>query len=113
MTIGQVCGWEDKQTAESRMVREVLLRAGFTRVDAYRYNSASLRVRVIDARFETMPRDERDSLVEPHIEQLPETTQSDIVNLVLLSPSEFEQPEKSFREWMQNLEFEHPSPSML
>jgi hypothetical protein len=21
MTVGQVCGWEDKQTAESRMVR--------------------------------------------------------------------------------------------
>ncbi|MBM4091974.1 MAG: hypothetical protein FJ276_21465 [Planctomycetes bacterium] len=95
------------------MVEEELRRAGFGRVDAYRYNSASLRVRIIDSRFESVARDERDRLVEPFIDQLPASTQSDIVNLVLLAPSEFDRPEKSLREFMQNVEFENPSRSML
>lgn len=95
------------------MVEEELRKAGFERVDAYRYNSASLRVRIIDSRFESVTRDERDRLVESFIDQLPPSTQSDIVNLVLLAPSEFDQPEKSLREFMQNVEFENPSRSML
>jgi hypothetical protein len=95
------------------MVEEKLREAGFDRVDAYRYNSASLRVRIIDKRFESVARDERDRMVEPFIDQLPASTQSDIVNLVLLAPSEFNQPEKSLREFMQNIEFENPSRSML
>lgn len=113
MTPNQVSNWEDKQTDESRMVEEELRKAGFERVDAYRYNSASLRVRIIDSRFESVTRDERDRLVESFIDQLPPSTQSDIVNLVLLAPSEFDQPEKSLREFMQNVEFENPSRSML
>jgi hypothetical protein len=113
MTPNQVSKWEDKQTSESRMVEEKLREAGFDRVDAYRYNSASLRVRIIDKRFESVARDERDRMVEPFIDQLPASTQSDIVNLVLLAPSEFNQPEKSLREFMQNIEFENPSRSML
>jgi len=95
------------------MVEDRLREAGFERVDAYRYNSASLRVRIIDKRFESVARDERDTIVEPFIDQLPTSTQSDIVNLVLLAPSEFDQPEKSLREFMQNVEFENPSQSML
>ena len=44
--------WEDKRTAETRQVEDVLRRVGFQQVDAYRYNTASIRVRVIDSRFE-------------------------------------------------------------
>ena len=83
------------------------------RVDAYRYNSASLRVRVIDKRFESIPREERDRIVESSIDQLPPKTQSDIITLVLLSPSEFEKPSETFREYMLNVEFENPSPTLL
>ncbi len=113
MTTKQVSNWEDKRTNESRMVEEKLHGAGLERVDAYRYNSASLRVRVIDQRFESIPREERDSIVEPFIDELPSSTQTDIVTLVLLAPSELEQPSETFREYMLNTEFENPSPSLL
>jgi len=113
MTTNQLSKWEEKRTDESRMVEDKLREAGFDRVDAYRYNSASLRVRVIDKRFESIPREERDTIVEPFIDTLPPSTQSDIVSLVLLAPSEFDQPNDTFREFMLNTEFENPSPSML
>jgi hypothetical protein len=95
------------------MVEEQLQSFGFERVDAYRYNSASLRVRVIDKRFESMPREDRDSVVEPFIDRLPPSTQADIVTLVLLAPSELHEPSVTFRELSLNAEFENPSPSML
>lgn len=113
MTTKQVSNWDDKRTDESRMVEDKLREAGLERVDAYRYNSASLRVRVIDKRFESIPREERDSIVEPFIDELPSSTLADIVTLVLLAPSELEQPSETFREFMLNTEFENPSPSML
>lgn len=113
MTTEQKPKWESMRTDESRMVENVLHDAGFDRVDAYRYNSASLRVRVIDERFESVPREERDAIVEPYIAKLPRTTQSDIVNLVLLSPTEYSQASHTFREFMLNTEFDNPSPSML
>ncbi len=113
VTATHMTNWESKRTDESRMVERVLHAAGFERVDAYRYNAASLRVRVVDSRFESLPRDERDTIVEPFIDQLPAVTQSDIVTLVLLAPSEFEQASTTFRESMLNSEFENPSPSML
>jgi hypothetical protein len=31
----------------------------------------------------------------------------------LLSPSEFEKPSETFREYMLNVEFENPSPTLL
>ncbi len=113
MTTSQKTKWEEKRTDESRTVEDKLRSAGFDQVDAYRYNSASLRVRVIDKRFESVTREERDKLVEPFIDALPPSTQSDIVNLVLLAPSEFNQPCNTFRESILNIEFEDPSPSML
>jgi hypothetical protein len=105
--------WEAKRTDETRTVEDVLQRAGFEQVDAYRYNSASIRVRVIDRRFEGMPREQRDGMVEPHLEQLPERTQADIVTLFTFAPSETQHTPKTFREFMLNSEFEAPSPSML
>jgi hypothetical protein len=113
MTTKQVSNWEDKRTDESRLVEHTLRGAGFERVDAYRYNSASLRVRVIDKRFDSIPREERDKIVEPSIDALPPSTQADIVTLVLLAPSEFDQPTETVREFMLNTEFENPSPTML
>src|SRR6266478_8983014 len=113
MTNTTAPAWEAKRTDETRMVEEVLTRAGFDQVDAYRYNSASIRVRVIDRRFEGMPREQRDGMVEPHLEQLPERTQADIVTLFTFAPSELQQTPKTLREFMLNTEFDDPSPSML
>ena len=101
--------WEAKRTDESRGVEE-LLRKHFESVDAYRYNSASVRVRIVDSRFKELNREQRDDLVEPKLELLPEETQSEIMNLVLLYPGE---ERESFRANMMNAEFEHPLESML
>lgn len=113
MTKSTKPAWEAKRTAETREVERVLKEAGFKQVDAYRYNSASIRVRVIDRRFDGLARDERDSLVEPHLEQLPESTQADIVTLFTFAPSELKETRKHLREIALNAEFEDPSPSIL
>ena len=52
MTQATALPWEAKRTDETRQVEEILRKAGFDYVNAYRYNSASIRVRVIDSRFE-------------------------------------------------------------
>src|SRR5882724_4476442 len=105
--------WEAKRTDETREVEDILRKAGFEQVDAYRYNSASIRVRVIDPRFEGLSPEKRDAMVEPHLEQLPERTQADIMNLFTFAPSELQQSPKSLKEFMKNTEFDDPSPSML
>ncbi len=105
--------WEAKRTDETRNVEEVLRKAGFEQVDCYRYNSASIRVRVIDRKFEGLSSDKRDAMVEPHLEQLPERTQADIMNLFTFAPSELQQTPKTSREFLLNAEFDDPSPSML
>lgn len=105
--------WEGKRTPETREVERVLLDAGFQTANAYRYNSASIRVRVIDERFEGLPAEQRDAMVEPHLRQLPERTQADIVSLFTFAPSELQQSPVTFREFMLNAEFVDPSPSML
>jgi hypothetical protein len=113
MTNTSASTWEGKRTEETRVVENVLRAAGFSRADAYRYNSASIRVRVIDPRFEGLAVEDRDALVEPHLDQLPDCTQADITNLFSFAPSEIEQPPGSARAQLMNLEFEEPSPSRL
>jgi len=113
MTDSVALRWESKRTDESRQVEEVLRKAGFEQVDAYRYNSASIRVRIIDRRFEGLSAEERDAIVEPFLDQLPEKTQADIVRVLTFAPSEIEKGSKHLRELLFNLEFEDPSPSML
>ena len=112
MTIATTLPWEAKRTPETREVEEFLGRH-FQRADSYRYNSASIRVRIIDPRFEGMPRDKRDAMVEPYLDQLPLETQKDIVTLFTFAPSEPERTPTTLREYMLNTEFDDPSPSML
>ena len=113
MTQTATIPWEAKRTDETRQVEEVLRKAGFNRVDAYRYNSASIRLRVIDPRFEGLSPEKRDAMVEPYLERLPERTQADIMTLFTFAPSELHQSPKTFREFLKNTEFDNPSPSML
>ncbi|HEY5314827.1 MAG TPA: hypothetical protein VIK18_19995 [Pirellulales bacterium] len=101
--------WQSLRTDESRLVEE-LLRQHFESADAYRFNSASLRVRVVDSRFREKSREQRDDLVEPILAQLDEDTQAEIINLVLLYPVE---EQESFTAYINNEEFEHPPKSML
>jgi hypothetical protein len=113
MTTTTTPRWEASRTDETRQVEIVLRKAGFEKVDAYRYNSASIRVRVIDSKFEGLPLEKRDALVEPHLSELPERTQGDIVSLFTFAPSELQPTPKTRREFLMNNEFEDPSPSML
>ena len=108
-----VSSWESKRTDETRDVEKVLRNAGFEHADAYRYNSASIRVRVIDSRFEGLASEERDAMVEPCLGKLPERTQADIMTLFTFAPSELKETPKTFRAFLLNTEFDNPSPSML
>ena len=112
MTTSTSKAWESKRTPETRAIED-LLRQSFEQADSYRYNSASIRVRVIDSRFEAMPREKRDLLVEEQLDKLPPETQRDIVTLCAFAPSELSGVPKSFREFMLNAEFADPSPSIL
>ncbi len=79
----------------------------------YRYNSASIPVRVIDSRFEGRPREKRDAMAEPYLDKLPAEIQRDIVTLFTFAPSELAQTPQTFREFMLNSAFDDPSSSML
>ena len=108
--------WESKRTDETRLVEEFLRSGGFDQVDAYRYNPASIRVRVIDRRFERLSFPKRVDLVEPHLDHLPERTQADIIELFAFTPTELEHPKglaEHMRYVVKNAEFEDPSPSMV
>ena len=82
--------WSRKRTPETRRIETVLREAGFEKVDAYRYNSASIRVRVIDTKFERVPMDRRDGMVDPTLSQLPEDIQADILMLLTFAPTDLE-----------------------
>ena len=97
------------QTTTPRCVEETL-REEFPNTDAYRYNSASIRVRIVDPRFEGKSIGQRDAIVEPHLDKLPEQTLNDIMNLTTLAPDE---TENSFKALLANEEFENPSKSEL
>lgn len=112
MTTATTPPWEAKRTAETRLVEE-RLKPHFERVDAYRYNSASIRVRVIDTKFEGMSREQRDALVEEQLVKLPSEIQRDIVTLFTFAPSELTRTPQTLREFMQNMEFDNPTPAML
>jgi stress-induced morphogen len=72
------------------------------KVDVYRQNFASIRIRVIDPDFQGMDRVQRDNLLWKTIEKLPDEIQSQITMLVLLTPKE---TKTSFA----NMEFNDPS----
>ena len=98
-------------TPETKKI-EKLLGSHFDRVEAYRFNSVSIRVRIFDRRFRGTSKVDRHQLVEPFLDQLPERTQQDIVFLLLLAPEE-EEKESGFASWLMNDEFENPRPSSL
>ena len=112
MTTTTTPPWETKRTAESRQVED-LLRQHFEQADSYRYNSAYIRVRVVDSHFEGMSREQRDAMVEPYLDTLPQEIQRDIVTLYTFAPSELQRAPATFRAYMLNTEFDDPSPSTL
>jgi stress-induced morphogen len=106
----KVPGWHAKRTHETRKIEEEL-RKRFPHSDAYRFNSASIRVRIIDDAFEGMSEIEREQMVDPILEQLPDETQADI--MLLLTLTKKEATARFGKHSLVNLEFENPSESAL
>jgi hypothetical protein len=101
--------WESKKTDETRNI-ETLFRPDYPGTEAYRFNSASIRMRVVDPRFEGKSIAEREAMVMPLFRQLPKRTRDDVLVLLTLAPSEL----KSFNnQTLMNQEFEQPLPSQL
>src|SRR5262245_46999249 len=77
------------------------------KADAYRYNSASIRVRVIDPGFARTDMTERDEEIWDVLQaHLSDDVLSQISLLLLLTPGETKSS-------LMNQEFENPAPSRL
>jgi len=76
------------------------------KVNVYRYNSASIRIRIIDRAFAGKIIPQREEMVWPILEALPQATLSEITVLLLISPRE---RKRSF----MSMEFDNPIPSKL
>jgi hypothetical protein len=74
------------------------------KIDVYRYNSASIRIRVIDPSFSGLDWIECDTFLWKTIEELSEDTISQITLLMCLTPNEIAKS-------MMNMEFEDPTPT--
>lgn len=95
-----------------RQIKKLLLREYRSahpeaKVDVYRYNPGSIRVRIIDPHFAGTVRAERDDAVRKMLKKhLNEDVREEINLLLLLAPEET-------RTSLMNLEFEDPTPSGL
>ena len=105
------CKIESRKTDETRKI-EAELRAEFPNSEAYRYNSGSIRVRVIDERFRDLEIEERDRLVSAILDQLPERIRRQIILVLTLTPEEAGHGAFGRHSFL-NIEFENPSPSLL
>jgi stress-induced morphogen len=100
------------KTAETKKIEKLLLKhfpdhPPALAPAAYRYNRASIRVRVVSPRFTDVDLVERDELVYPILRKnLPEETWQDIFIILLLAPEEGEQS-------TGNIEFDHPTTSRV
>jgi hypothetical protein len=74
------------------------------RIDVKRYNSVSVRIRIIDPDFSRQTRADRDDAIWQILEKLPEETLTEVTLLLLFTP---EEAKKS----IMNVEFEDPTPS--
>lgn len=82
--------WEAYRTDETKNIERLLKEAGFNIVHAYRFNSASIRVRVVDKSFEGQSRNARIKLVCDILDkQLPEKPAGDIGTMFLYTTAEY------------------------
>jgi hypothetical protein len=75
-------------------------------IEAYRRNSASVRVRVIDPDFKGKGVIQREDMVWNLLDRLPDEVRGDITMLVLETPDEVEKS-------LSSREYENPTPSLL
>lgn len=75
-------------------------------IEAYRHNSVSLRIRVLNPDFANKTNVQREDEIWAILVKLPEETVAEVNQLLLLTP---EEAKKSFA----SCEFDHPIPSKL
>ena len=75
-------------------------------IEVYRYNSVSVRIRIINPEFEGVRRAAREDEPWRFLNELPEEVVAEISLLLLFTPEEAKQ---SFA----NMEFDNPIPSKL
>jgi hypothetical protein len=75
-------------------------------IEAYRHNSVSVRIRIIDPNFERQSRAQREDDLWAILDELPEDVVAEISLLLLLTPAE---AKKSFA----SMEFDDPIPSRI
>lgn len=75
-------------------------------IEAYRRNSASIRVRIVDPDFAGKDDLQREDVVWQVLDNLPEEVRSDITMLVLITPAEV-------ADSLASREFQDPTPSQL
>ena len=80
---------ESEQTNETKAIERAFC-DHFEKVYAARWNSASIRVCVVDECFEGLSKDARLNMVEKYLDQLPPETQRDIVYLRVFTPKEMD-----------------------
>lgn len=76
------------------------------KIDLYRWDRVSVRIRIIDPQFAGKGRADRSRYVWDYLETLPDDVQGEISMVLLLTPDEVK---TSFA----NMEFEDPVPSEL
>jgi hypothetical protein len=76
------------------------------KIEAYRHNSVSVRIRIVNPEFENRTRSQREEEVWAVLDKLPEDAAAEISLLLLLTP---EEAKHSFA----SLEFDDPIPSRL
>ncbi|MBI1901836.1 MAG: hypothetical protein HYS13_12090 [Planctomycetia bacterium] len=76
------------------------------KVDVYRHNSVSIRIRIVDPDFEGLDRVDRDDEVWKILAKLPDEVQSQITFVLALTP-------KETKKSIANIDFENPIPSRL
>jgi hypothetical protein len=96
--------WEEKRTSETKKIEEIF-RKEFPFTDAYRFNSAAIRIRIVDDRFEGKSIEEREAMAWHLLDRLPKRTREDVMLLLTLAPSE---QKSSNRQTVVNQEFEQP-----
>jgi stress-induced morphogen len=97
---------DDVHQVHELLARDYQVSHPLAKIDVYRQNSVSIRIRVIDPDFRGMNRVERDRVISQILAQLPEAIETQITLLLLLTP---EETKMSFA----NFEFEHPVPTTI
>lgn len=83
-------GWKIRRTPDSSDVERCLRRGGFEQVDAYCFNSAAIRVRVVSSKFCDLDGSHRFQLFNTGLRSLPDDLLSSITHVTLLTPIELE-----------------------